>query len=106
MFSILIKIMRSRKPYIIFWPQYFDAKRSRSNGRRLPKKFAIEKVSLEDISKAARNLGYNVEIERNYKYSRTWWDDAGRVLIDIKGKKKSKVLLEVAKEIRKLQTKN
>ncbi|MFX0135644.1 MAG: signal recognition particle subunit SRP19/SEC65 family protein [Candidatus Hodarchaeota archaeon] len=98
--------MRSRKPFLIFWPQYFDAKRTRSNGRRLPKKFAIEKVSLEEIAKAARNLGYNTEIERNYKYSRTWWDDPGRVLIDTKGKRKTKVTLEVAKEIRKLQTKN
>ncbi len=98
--------MRSRKPFIIFWPQYFEAKRSRSNGRRLPKKFAIDKVSLEDISKAARNLGYNVEIERNYKYSRTWWDDPGRVVLDAKGKKKSKILLEVAKELRKLQSKS
>jgi len=97
--------MRSRKPFLIFWPQYFDVKRSRSNGRRLPKKFAIEKVSLEEIAKASKNLGYNVEIERSYKYSRTWWDDPGRVLIDAKGKKKSKVMLEVAKEIRKLQTK-
>ncbi len=98
--------MRSRKPFIIFWPQYFDAKRSRSNGRRLPKKFASEKVSLEDIAKSAKNLGYNAQIERGYKYSRTWWDDAGRVLIDIKGKKKNKVMLEVAKEIRKLHTKS
>ncbi len=98
--------MRSRKPFIIFWPQYFDAKRSRSNGRRLSKKFASEKVSLEDIVKSAKSLGYNAQIERGYKYSRTWWDDAGRVLIDTKGKKKSKVMLEVAKEIRKLHTKS
>ncbi|MFX1304594.1 MAG: signal recognition particle subunit SRP19/SEC65 family protein [Promethearchaeota archaeon] len=98
--------MRSRKPFLIFWPQYFDAKRSRSNGRRLPKKFAIEKFNLEDIAKAARNLGYNVEIEKNYKYSRTWWDDPGRVLIDTKGKKKSKVMVEIAKEIRKIQSKS
>ncbi|MFX1374511.1 MAG: signal recognition particle subunit SRP19/SEC65 family protein [Promethearchaeota archaeon] len=98
--------MRTRKPFIIFWPQYFDAKRSRSKGRRLPKKFAMDKVSLGDISKAAKNLGYNVEIEQHYKYPRTWWDDPGRVVIDAKGKKKSKVMLEVAKEIRKLQSKN
>ena len=65
--------MRSRKPFLIFWPQYFDAKRSRSKGRRLSIKFAIDRVSLSDIAKAARNLGYNAEIEQNYKYSRTWW---------------------------------
>ena len=93
--------MRSRKPFLIFWPQYFEAKRTRSKGRRLPRKFAIEKVNLDEIANAARNLGYNTEIERNYKYSRTWWDDPGRVLIDTKGKKKTKVLIEIAKEIRK-----
>ncbi len=97
--------MRNRKPYLIFWPQYFDAKRSRSKGRRLSIKFAIDRVSLSDIAKAAKNLGYNAEIEKNYKYSRTWWDDPGRVVIDAKGKKKSKVMLEVAKEIKKLQSK-
>ncbi len=97
--------MRPRKPFLIFWPQYFDAKRSRSKGRRLSIKFAIDRVSLSDITKAARNLGYNAEIEQNYKYSRSWWDDPGRVVIDAKGKKKSKVMLEVAKEIRKLQSK-
>jgi len=97
--------MRSRKPFIIFWPQYFDAKRSRSDGRRVPKKFALDKLSVSDIATAARNLGYDTEIERNYRYSRTWWEEPGRILIDTKGKNKSKVLLEVAKEIRKAQSK-
>ena len=97
--------MRSRKPFVIFWPQYFDAKRSRSKGRRIPKKFAIDKIVPNDIATAAKNLGYNAQIEKSYRYSRTWWEDSGRVLIDTKGKQKSKVLLEVAKEIRKIQSK-
>ncbi|MFX0076372.1 MAG: signal recognition particle subunit SRP19/SEC65 family protein [Candidatus Hermodarchaeota archaeon] len=98
--------MRTRKPYLIFWPQYFDAKRSRSDGRRLPRKFAVDKVNLEEIVKAAKNLGYHAEIERGYKYPRTWWEDPGRVVLDAKGKKKNKIMLELAKEIRKLQSKN
>ncbi len=93
--------MRSRKPYIIYWPQYFEAKRSRANGRRVPKKFAIDKVKPSDIANAAKRLGYEVQQENTYKYPRTWWDDSGRVLIDIKGKKKSKVLIEIAKELKK-----
>jgi len=97
--------MRSRKPFLIFWPHYFDAKKNRSNGRRVSRKFAIDKFSLEDIAKAARNLGYNAEIERGYKYPKSWWEEPGRVLIDTKGKKKNKVMLEVAKEIRKLHSK-
>ena len=95
--------MRSRKPFLIFWPQYFDAKRSRSDGRRLPAKFAIDKVSHKEIAAAAKRLGYQFEIEGNYRYPKTWWENPGRVLINTKGKKKSKVILEVAKEIRKIR---
>jgi len=95
--------MRSRKPYLIFWPQYFDAKRSRSEGRRLPKKLAIEKVSVKEIAKVATKLGYKAQIETALKYPRTWWDDAGRVLINTQGKKKGKVLFEIAKEIQKMR---
>ena len=96
--------MRSRKPFLIFWPQYFDSRRTRSNGRRLPKNLAIDKVNIDDIAKAARRLGYRAEIEKNFKYPRTWFDEPGRVLINTKGKKKSKVLLEIAKELRKMRS--
>ena len=97
--------MRSRKPYIIFWPQYFDAKKTRTEGRRVPKKYAIEKVSAKDLVEAASKLGYTVQLESGYKYPRSWWDEPGRVVLETKGKKKSKVLLEVSKEIKKLQSK-
>jgi len=63
-------------------------------------------VVITDIAKAAANLGYKAEIESIYRYIRTWWEASGRVLINTQGKKKSKVLLEVAKEIRKLQSKS
>ncbi len=97
--------MRSRKPFLIFWPQYFDIKRTRSDGRRLSKKLALDKVTTEEIAKSARRLGYRAEIETSFKYPRTWYDKPGRVVINAKGKKKSKILLELAKEIRKLRTK-
>ena len=97
--------MRSRKPFIIFWKNYFDSKKTRSEGRRLPKNLAFDKVTTKEIAKSARRLGYKAEVEGNYKYPRTWWEDPGRVIIDPKGKKKSKVLLEVAREIRKLRGK-
>ena len=96
--------MRARKPYLIFWPAYFDSKRSRSKGRRLSKKFAIERITTKEIVKAARRLGYRADIEGSFRYPKTWHDDPGRVIIDAKGKKKSKVLLEVAREIRKMRS--
>jgi len=97
--------MRSRKPFVIFWPQYFEAKRSRSKGRRIPKKFALEKINNDDILKAAKRLGYEAHYEKGYRYPRTWWDDPGRVSINTKGKKKTKVLIDVAKDIKKNQAK-
>ncbi len=98
--------MRSRKPFLIFWKNYFDLKKTRSEGRRIPKNLAIDKITTKDIAKAARRLGYKAEIEGNYRYPRTWFEEPGRVLIDTKGKKKSKILLEVAREIRKLRGKS
>lgn len=97
--------MRSRKPFLIFWPQYFDAKRTRSEGRRLPKNLAVDKVSAEDVTKAARRLNYRAEIEPHFKYPRTWFGQSGRVAINTKGKPKSKVIKELAKELRKMRTK-
>ncbi len=97
--------MRSRKPFIIFWPQYFDAKRSRSKGRRIPKKFAIDKINTNDILKAAKRLGYEAHYEKGYQYPKTWWDDPGRVSVDANGKKKSKVLIDLAKDMKKNQSK-
>ena len=95
--------MRSRKPFIIFWPIYFDAKKTRAEGRRVPKKFAIEKLDKNLLIKAAKQLGYNVQFEGGYKYPKSWWNESGRILIDTKGKKKSKVMIELAKEIKKIQ---
>jgi len=97
--------MRLRKPFLIFWPQYFDSKRSRAQGRKIPQNLAIEKVTTKEIVTAAKRLGYSAEVEGSFKYPKTWWDNPGRVVIDTKGKKKSKVLLEVAREIRKIRGK-
>ncbi|TFG00240.1 MAG: hypothetical protein EU541_02810 [Promethearchaeota archaeon] len=93
--------MRSRKPFLIFWRQYFDKKLTRSDGRRLPKDLAIDKITIEEIAQAANRLGYQVQIETYLQYPRRWWEDPGRVLINTQGKKKSKVIKEIAKEIKK-----
>ncbi|MFO8018352.1 MAG: signal recognition particle subunit SRP19/SEC65 family protein [Promethearchaeia archaeon] len=95
--------MREIGDFKIIWPAYLDLKRSRSEGRRLPKKYAIDKISIKDIVKASRRLGYDVQVERRMRYPRTWWDRSGRVLIDTKGKRKSHVIKEIAKEIKKMR---
>ncbi len=93
--------MRSRSPFLIFWRQYFDAKLPRSEGRRLSKDLAIEKITIEEIAEAANRLGYQIQIEPHLQYPRRWWEEAGRILINTRGKKKSKVMKEIAKEIKR-----
>jgi signal recognition particle subunit SRP19 len=95
--------MRSRKPFIILWPQYFEAKKTRSEGRRLPQNLAVDKITIKEIANAAEKLGYQVQVESQLKYPREWWESSGRILVDTKGKKKSKVIKEIAKEIRKIR---
>ncbi|MFO7795917.1 MAG: signal recognition particle subunit SRP19/SEC65 family protein [Promethearchaeati archaeon] len=97
--------MRKRTPFLIYWPQYFDLKKTRSQGRRLPKNLAIEKVSVEEIAAAAKRLDYQIQIEPILKYPKSWWEESGRVLINSKGKKKSKIIKEIAKEIKKMRGK-
>jgi len=82
--------MRKRTPFLIFWPAYFDKSRTVNQGRRLPKNLAIEKVSLNDIENAVKALGYEYKVENRPKYPKTWWEPPGRILVDAKGKKKSK----------------
>jgi len=60
--------MRSRKPFVIFWPQYFDAKRSRSKGRRVPRKFALEKINNNDILIVIEAKNRDSNISQNLKY--------------------------------------
>ena len=98
--------MRSRSPFKIFWPQYFDAKKTRNEGRRLPENLAIDKITVKEISTAAHRLGYQVQVEQSLRYPREWWGNPGRVLVNTKGKKKLKVLKEIAKEIRKTRGSN
>jgi signal recognition particle subunit SRP19 len=95
--------MRKRAPYLICWPQYFNKDLTISQGRRLPKNLAIEKISLEDIEQAVKILGFEYKIEKIPRYPRLWWGDPGRILVNGMGKKKRKLLFEIAKQIRKIK---
>jgi len=42
---------------IVLWPVYFDANKTRTQGRRVPKKIAIPSPNLDEIQKAAKRMG-------------------------------------------------
>jgi len=71
----------------VIWPLYFDASLSRREGRRVPKKLAVEKPSIDDILRASRELGLNPIPEKDARHPSRYWEKMGRVLVDKKGSK-------------------
>jgi len=90
-------VSRGDDKYII-WPVYFDKSVSRLNGRKISKKHAVEKPSLDDIKKAAKSLGLNPEVEENASYPGRFWKKEGRVIVDKKDSK-IKILRKIAAKL-------
>jgi signal recognition particle subunit SRP19 len=79
-------VSRDENKYVIY-PVYFDRAVSRSNGRKVAKKFAVEKPSLEAIAKAAKSLGLKSFLEKDAMYPATPWKKEGRLIIEKKTQK-------------------
>jgi signal recognition particle subunit SRP19 len=90
-------VSRDDKKFVIY-PVYFDSDVSRLNGRRVAKKHAVEKPSLENLAKAAKSLGLNPVLEKDAVHSSTPWKKEGRILIEKKGSK-TKLLVQLANRL-------
>lgn len=93
--------MPSRKEgLLVLYPEYFDAGRTRKQGRRVPKELAREAPTAEAIAKAARaaDPALDPRLEPKGAYSSAWYEKRGRVLVRRKfGKQKT--LLLVARKL-------
>lgn len=84
---------RDDDTYVI-WPIYFDKALTRKQGRKVSRKFAVEKPQLDTLMKAARSLGLNPIIEKSASHPSRPFLKEGRLLVD---KKISKI--EILKQI-------
>ena len=82
-------VSKDEDKYVV-WPIYFDKSLSRLNGRKVSKKYAVDKPTSEDIAKAAKSLGLNPILEKDAAHPSRYWRKEGRILID---KKDSKIKL-------------
>lgn len=89
-------VSRGENKYVI-WPIYFDKTVSRLNGRKISKKLAIEKPSIENIAKITKSLGLNPIIEKSAAHPFRPFKKDGRILVDKKDKK-SKIIARIAKQ--------
>jgi signal recognition particle subunit SRP19 len=90
-------MLRDKDKYVI-WPAYIDKGNSRRGGRIIPRKISVTSPELNEIVKAAKELGLNPKVERDKAYPKSWWKVSGRVLVDKKGIK-SGIVREIARKI-------
>ena len=90
-------VSRDEEKYVI-WPVYFDKSVTRSSGRKVAKKHAVEKPSIENIAKAAKSLGLNPVLEKTAVHPSKPWKEEGRLLVD-KKESKSKILVKIANRL-------
>lgn len=64
----------------VIWPAYLDAELSRNEGRRVPRSVAVAEPTVDEIARAAGQVGYDAVIEREKTYPREY-TPRGRVLV-------------------------
>ena len=95
--------MRKRDK-ILLWPIYFDSTKTRSEGRKVPKKIATPKPKLEEIKKAAEILNFQPEIISNAIHPSSSWLKIGVITIS-KRESKNKIIRNIAQKILEVQKK-
>ena len=89
---------------IVIYPAYLDSSLSRKEGRRVPRSLAVHNPRIEEIVKAAEELGLNPIVEDS-KYPRLWWRYKVRIVVD-KVDSKQKILKMIAEKIKELRHKH
>jgi signal recognition particle subunit SRP19 len=87
---------------IFLWTVYFDANKSRSEGRRVPKKFSVSGPKLDELQKAAKRLGLKPEIISDIAHPSSPWRKTGLVMVP-KKKSKNSTLKNIGKELSSLR---
>jgi signal recognition particle subunit SRP19 len=86
----------------IVWPIYMDAHKTRKEGRILAKKDSIGAPGIDEIMRAAKELGLNPTCEDEKMYPKSWWEYKGRVLIDLDDSKRD-AMRQIARRIKSMR---
>jgi signal recognition particle subunit SRP19 len=84
---------------VIIWPANLDLNKTEKEGRKIPKKYAVNTPKLREISRAAKKLGLNPEMENDKSYPKSWWENTGRVIVD-KKQSKREILIKISNTIK------
>jgi len=88
---------------VIVWPAYFDAARSRLDGRRVPKNLAVTLPRIAEVKEAAEKTGLKYELVPEVGYPKTPWLKTGMLLVEKKGSKNQTILM-IGKKLLELRS--
>ncbi|MGM0510296.1 MAG: signal recognition particle subunit SRP19/SEC65 family protein [Thermoplasmatota archaeon] len=91
--------IRERKTWVIY-PEYFDSKLSRGEGRRVPKKISVGSPSIDEISQVLDSFNIPNRKEKNSPHPGHWTADRGRIIISKQNVQKQKFLKGLGKKIK------
>lgn len=95
--------MRQRKGSLIIWPAYLDSKLSRTQGRRIPTNLGAPDVTVDMLKQAADIRNLQSDIEPGKRYPRQGVDRGGYLVLENpEGHKKKRLLLMLAKGVRRI----
>ena len=84
---------------LVIWPAYFDNALTRDQGRRVPKRWAVEKPTCENLAAAAKVLKLSVVVEKDCAYPATPWKREGRLIVSKTGPKTA-ILRKLGEQMR------
>ena len=87
---------------IILWSVYFDANKTRTDGRRVPKNLAVPAPKIEELQRAAKRLGLQPEIVSDAAHPSSPWLKSGLLVVP-KTESKDKTLKKIAEELCQLR---
>ena len=85
---------------IILWPAYIDLKRTKNEGRKVPKEFAVQNPKLKDIAGKLKKMGLEYSIEHKKSYPKDPWEICGYIKVKAdKRTSKLQILKEICKNM-------
>jgi len=87
---------------IILWSIYFDANKTRTDGRRVPKNLAVSAPKIEELQRAAKRLGLQPEVVSGAAHPSSPWLKTGLLVVP-KTESKDKTVKKIAKELSDLR---
>ncbi len=86
----------------IIWPIYFDAAKTRKEGRRVPKSQAVQAPKILEIQQAVTKLGLKHEVNLEAHFPKNPWAKTGMLLVE-KREAKEAIIKRIAKQLIKIK---